>query len=92
MPHISQNNKNKIKIKTRRTVVGEVYSDLADKDLKENNQEGNPSIDQGQSTPMVVLRIACKNTILAAVQRNDALEEKDENDNLGRDLEVLHDG
>lgn len=86
--HINQ----QIKRGMKRTVVGEVDGDLADKDLKENNQEGNPSIDQCQPTPMVVLRISCINTTFAAVQGNNALEEKDDNDNLSRDLEVLHDG
>lgn len=82
-------NKNK---RMKRTVVGKVDGDLADKDLKENNQESNPSIDQRQPTPVVVLRITRMNTTLAAVQRNNALEEKDDNDNLSSDLEVLHDG
>lgn len=69
------------------TVVDQVDCDLANQDLKEDDKECNAGIGKSKTAPVVVgLHNTC-----AAVERNDTLKEEDEDDDLGRNLDVLHD-
>lgn len=70
------------------TVAGQVDSDLSDKNLKENDEEGDTSIDESKAAPVVIdFSVAS-----SAVKGNDTLQEEHQDDDFSGNLDVLHDG